>query len=330
MNTAMKSVHLMLLHFNFSKTGVDMARKKGQLIELEKIRGAKWVDLCLRVASAKATGKDLSSEKLSQCKMIQFTKAVDSPDLWSKYKLGYAQPEVTTVKAVQFDLPGTAEIWLMGPYGLPLWTVLAGNAKENSHVPSKLLDVELHDEVRRPLWSLLARNAFSSMSLLEKVQALLEVSVSPSVWSRPSAVTRSFDEWEREDAEDESYVGAPEIDFRFAPRDKHFLTLQELVQKTPNVFAESYAYDSHKVRKSKHRFGRAEKRVFEPKRLLAIIAVVVLLARDKTNAEIQTYIVNGIRQAVSDHFGRDVAAYISAENNDFDGLLPEIKAGQPG
>jgi hypothetical protein len=303
-----------------------MARKKGQLIELEKIRGAKWVDLCLRVASAKATGKDLSSEKLSQCKMIQFTKAVDSPDLWSKYKLGYAQPEVTTVKAVQFDLPGTAEIWLMGPYGLPLWTVLAGNAKENSHVPSKLLDAELHDEVRRPLWSLLARQPFSTMPLLEKVQALLEVSVSSGVWSRPGAVNRSFDEWEREDAEDENYVGVPEIDFRFAPRDKHFLTLQELIQKTPNVFAESYANDSHKVRKSKYRFGRGEKRIFEPKRLLAIIAVVVLLARDKKNAEIQTYIVNGIREAVSDKFGRDVAAYISAENNVFDGLLPEMKA----
>ncbi len=344
-----------------------------------KIRGSRWVTMCLRLAYAKSNGTYLSSGMVSQAQMARMSKEVPDKDLWSKYKLGFAEPPPSTVNAVEKSLPGSAEIWLKGPGGLHLWDVLAGNSGKHDQLLYGVLDTELLDELDPPSWSLLVRMPFTAMALLDKVQALIEISIpdkywSREMWKRPAdrypdysverweslptdglrrslksglVVTESFpsldgepdalskSEYERklgwgwrdhvqndlEELQEIDYPDHAPVEMTSFNRNDYFLTLSELVAKRVNVLIYTHAEGKkkHLIRKSND--GRFAFELLDPRRLLAFIAALVLLRGNGSYEHVFRYIAEGLKDPITEKFGKDVYAYIVADENKFDGYL---------
>lgn len=360
-----------------------MAKTSDNVLEITKVRGSSWVVICLKLAYAKVNGTHLSSGMVSQAQMARMSKEVPDQHLWAKYKLGFTAPPSSTVNAVDKSLPGSAEIWLKGPGGLPLWDVLTGNSGKHDQLLYGVLDTELLDEIDLPSWTLRARMPFTAMALLDKVQALIEISIpdkywSREVWKRPAdrspdysverwkslptdglrrslksgeGVTESFpspdgepdalskSEYERKlgwswrDHVQDDLEGLQEIDYpdhvsvetTSFKRDDYFLTLIELVSKRINVLAYAHAEGKkrHSLRKSND--GRFAFRLLDSRRLLAFIAALVLLRREKNYENVFIYIAEGLKDPITEKFGKGVYTYIIAHGNTFDGCLPAIK-----
>jgi hypothetical protein len=354
-----------------------MADNLKTVLAIVKMRGYRWVTLCLKTAYSKANGTALSSTMVSQAQMGRISDEVPDKDLWSKYKIGFTPPSPSTVIAVEKSFPGTAEIWLKGPWGLPLWDVLAGG--KHDQLLHGVLDAVLLDELDLPSWSLRERMPFTTMALLDKVQALIEISIPDKYWSRemwkrpanrspdysverweslptdvlrrslksgfvatesfptcddePSAASKSEFEkssgWGWRDHVKNDSEGLPEADYpdhaaietTSFKRDDYFLTLSELVEKKANVLM--YAYSEGKKLHSlgKSNDGRFAFKMLEPRRLLAFIAALVLLRCNGSYEHIFKYISDGLRDAITDKFGKDVYAYIATDKNKFDGAL---------
>jgi hypothetical protein len=318
---------------------------------------------------------------VSQAQMARMSKEVPDKDLWSKYKLGFAEPPSSTVNAVEKSLPGSAEIWLKGPWGLPLWDVLTGS--KHDWLLHGALDAVLLDELDPPSWSLLVRMPFTAMPLLDKVQALIEISIpdeywSREMWKRPAdrspdysverweslptdglrrslkrglVVTESFPspdgepvalsqtEYERklgwgwrdhvqndiEDLQETYYPDHAPVEMTSFNRNDYFLTLSELVTKNVNVlrYAHAEGKKKHLIRKSND--GRFAFQLLDPKRLFAFIAALVLLRDNGSYEQVLRYISEGLKDSITEKFGKDVFAYIIADGNKFDGSLPAIK-----
>ena len=365
-----------------------MSVTSDKVLEMTKIRGSRWVAMCLKLAYAKVNGTHLSSRMVSQAQMARMSKEVPDKNLWAKYKLGFTKPPSSTVKAVDRSLPGSAEIWLKGPGGLPLWDVLTGNSGKHDQLLLGVLDTELLDELDLPSWSLRARMPFTAMFLLDKVQALIEISVpdkywSREMWRRPAdrspdysverweslpvdslrrslkggvIVTESFPSLDSEadkliKSEFEGSVGwwwrdhvqngleglqeiyYPDhvsVETTSFKRDDYFLTLIELVSKRINVLAYAHAEGKkrHSLRKSND--GRFAFKLLDSRRLLVFISALVLLRKNGSFEHVFRYIAEGLKDPITEKFGKDVYAYIIADKNKFDGLLPVLKAGQPG
>lgn len=267
-------------------------------IELRKIRGHAWVEHCMKLAGCKQAG------------LIYVTSAVRSPSLWSKYKTGKVLPEPETVKVVDQVLPGTAITWNSGPEGLPLWSVLNGY----EDVCNDFVNTELADQVSRSVWWLLAnkKRPISSMTMPEKIQAMLEASIPDWFWFR-----KPGKEALPEDQENFKY-----IDLRFANRDEFFLTLEEAIKQEPNALAAAYAegvkkYKNPENRFAKYGFGIGEYRILEKKRLVAFISLIVLCGKERSKrlGEIHAFLKIGIHQALVDNFGVAVADYVKSPLN---------------
>lgn len=91
-----------------------MALKKGEVPPLDKLRGDIWVKKCMHAARAKTL----------MALFEQTQTIVTMRELWSKYRAGTVKPTETSVKLLEKQFPGTASVWLSGPFGLPLWDVL--------------------------------------------------------------------------------------------------------------------------------------------------------------------------------------------------------------
>lgn len=358
-----------------------MSRNSDKVLEIVKIRGSRWVVMCLKLAYAQANSTHLSSGMVSQAQMARMSKEVPDKDLWSKYKLGFAEPPSSTVNAVEKSFPGSAEIWLKGPWGLPLWDVLTGSKRDR--LLHGALDAVLLDELDPPSWSLLVRMPFTAMALLDKVQALIEISIpdkywSREMWKRPAdrspdysverweslptdglrrslkrglVVTESFPspdgepvalsqtEYERklgwgwrdhvqndiEDLQETDYPDHAPVEMTSFNRNDYFLTLSELVTKNVNVltYAHAEGKKKHLIRKSND--GRFAFQLLDPKRLFAFIAALVLLRDNGSYEQVFRYISEGLKDSITEKFGKDVFAYIIADGNKFDGSLPAIK-----
>lgn len=338
--------------------------------------------MCLRLAYAKSNGTYLSSGMVSQAQMARMSKEVPDKDLWSKYKLGFAEPPPSTVNAVEKSLPGSAEIWLKGPGGLHLWDVLAGNSGKHDQLLYGVLDTELLDEIDLPSWTLRARMPFKAMALLDKVQALIEISIpdkywSREMWKRPTdrspdysverwkslptdglrrslksrlTVTESFPsldgepdalsklEYERnlgwgwrdhvqndlEELQEIDYPDHVPVEATSFNRDDYFLTLSELVAKRVNVLMYAHAEGKKKYLIRKTNDGRFAFRLLDHRRLLAFISALVLLRDNGSYEHVFRYIAEGLKDPITEKFGKDVYAYIVADENKFDGYLSVI------
>lgn len=73
------------------------------------------------------------------------------------------------------------------------------------------------------------------------------------------------------------------------------------------------------IRKSND--GRFAFELLDPRRLLAFIAALVLLRGNGSYEHVFRYIAEGLKDPITEKFGKDVYAYIVADENKFDGYL---------
>lgn len=93
-----------------------MANTKANVNPLDKLKGGFWVARCMQVAGVRT---------LASLHALQVE--VPEADRWSKYRNGFARPQISTVRALDKRFKGTAKVWIDGPYNLPFWAVLEGD-----------------------------------------------------------------------------------------------------------------------------------------------------------------------------------------------------------
>ena len=268
---------------------------------LKQLRINTWLDACFQVAGCdnpaclhKKSGLDVE------------------PNVWSRYRIGYKgqeyAPSETTVKLVDQSLPGTGVVFLVGPAGLPLWDVLEGNPS----VCQKVIDEELQKHVMKAsAWMLLKKKPINAMTLMEKCQALIEISV-PSAWFEKPAEHSDEDLPEFWWADEDNPSKA--IDLRFADTSKFYLNLKEVMTKYKeqgNILSLGYSKSSFR----KTIFG--DFKIASPKVIIALLAAAVLCvinSKIKDSIELSflyEYIFDGTNEATKNLFGEEINFYIN-------------------
>ena len=291
-----------------------MAKQSSQVTALERLRGRTWVEKCMEVAGCNQAG------------LAKEVSAVPDKDLWSKYKNGHAKPRDPTVDVVGQILKGTAEVWFLGPMGLPLWTVLEQDAKACRQIVSETVG----RHVGAKPWMVASHVPVADMDNLELVQALLE-QVIPNAWARPQPepdvsdllgsedLAAAFEEAERR----AEALKEPRRDF---VRSDNFYSLAELAGLEPNALAQQYAFFKNFVKGAKgvkdvepgelrdwNLLG--ERRKYPV--LLAESSVALLAAAVVCNGsselllkDVAYFITTGLKEPLTDHFGPAVAQYV--------------------
>lgn len=283
--------------------------------ELKQLRIATWLNACFQVAGSTSLG-------------VLFEKTGVSSGEWSRYKSGYKDgakqegvelekrvysPSESTVKRVGIDLPNTAQVFVHGIGGLPLWAVLDGDLKACEEVLNNCLLKYMNKQIP---WMLLSKKVVPDMTLKEKCQALLEGSIPSSWFEKPSEdMPNDLPEywWADEDNPPKK------IDLRFANTSKLYFTLSELLEKDKNIILKAYG----KSNKNKSvQLGKTiinhvgEFKIARPQNLIAFLAAAVLcVVNSKTQgdgelADIAFYFFSGLEEAIKNEFGEEVFNYI--------------------
>lgn len=276
-----------------------MAEKKP--VSLKQLRINTWLDACFQVSGCKTLA------------CLHEKSGLDGePNVWSRYKNGHKgqeyEPTPMTVNRVDQSLPGTAVVFLVGPAGLELWDVLEGNPS----ACKKVLDEELGKHVMKAsVWMLLKKKPINAMTLIEKCQALIEISV-PSSWFEKPAQHSDEDLPEFWWADEDNPPKA--IDLRFADTSKFYLNLQEVMTKYKeqgNILALGYSKSSFR----KTIFS--DFKIASPKTILALLSAAILcVINSKIEDSIELsfiyeYILDGINEATKSMFGEEINYYIN-------------------
>lgn len=263
---------------------------------VNELRGATWIAFLLERGGYK-----------SLAELHEALDLVGSVQSWSQYKAGVV-PQESTVKLVDKAVPGSASLFLNGPLGLPLWAVLEGDMAVCQRVVSDLLNGYLEPEP----WMSVARRPVASMGDSERLKALLEIVLPRSLWQPESPDS-----------------------MRFNPNAPHkielvgWLSLSELLDRAENPLAVQYLKDKLKAAEEniiksavlgfvskltgKTAFiDRSKDNLTNPSYVLAFIALVQIAneSRDKALMNAPTFLKLGIKQAVADTFGPDVALFL--------------------
>jgi hypothetical protein len=259
-------------------------------------------------------------------------QVVINEDSFRAYKVGRDKPLPSTVEAVNKVLPGTLATWNFGPDGLPLWGVL----DDDLTACHALVDDELANHTERPGWSLLSDKSYPirNMSLLQKAQALLEITLPAKFWSRRYWNGISNPAAWKDDPDEENSSSILRM-YKHIDRDIYHLTLEEFISNKPNVIAVSYAEGSSRLRVMKQaeqidlvepeeqakiklkasrvRFGMADYRnIISARRVLSLLALVKLLnsGSDVLSKDVADYVLKGIDQAILELFGTPVHEFV--------------------
>ena len=266
---------------------------------LNELRGSAWVAYLLETGGYKSLAELHHSLDL-----------VGSVQLWSAYKAGKASPQESTVKLADKAIPGSASLFLNGPKGLPLWSVLEGDIQACQRVVADLLDAYLEPKP----WMSVARRPVSSMGDSDKLKALLEIVLPQSLWQP-----------------------ATPDSMRFNPNAPHnielvgWLSLVELFERTDNPLATQYLHDKLKagqeniIKSAVLSFvsklsgisalsDKTRHNLTNPGYVLGFIALVQIAneSRDKALMKAPDFLKQGIRKAVADTFGTDVAYFLDS------------------
>ena len=277
--------------------------------EVKHLRNISWINACLAVTGCTSFG----------CLYAKTT--VVNEGEWSRYKSGYRDfgnekkrvysPSPETVDKVGYELPGTAQVWHVGPASLPLWSVLDGDLA----TCEKVLTECLHSH-KSSSWMLLSKKLVKNMTLKEKCQALLEVSIPSSWFEKPAQSDEHLEPfwWADEDNP------IKPVDLRFADTSKMFYTLFELLELEKNILVRAYS----KSNKNKSvmlgktvikNFG--EFKVARPENLVGFLAAAILcvvnskIDGDGQLADIAFFFFEGISEGISNEFGTEVLNYIN-------------------
>lgn len=93
-----------------------MAKSKADVNPLDRLRGGFWVKRCMQIAGVRSVAS-----------LHALQDVIQTPDLWSKYRNGYARPQISSVRLLDKQFKGSAKIWTDGPYNLPFWAVLSAD-----------------------------------------------------------------------------------------------------------------------------------------------------------------------------------------------------------
>ncbi|WP_162600603.1 hypothetical protein [Massilia sp. WG5] len=274
---------------------------------VSEIKNQAWVEHCMKVVGGHQAElakldwysyclKVMGSESKNQDRFDKVLNALSNKDTWSKWKAATVNPKSEAILAVDLALPGTALTWDKGPAGLPLWAVL----QRDEGFCNDLLNTEFAEQIQRSAWWLLANDwkPVSSLSVEEKVQAMLEASIPSEHWLRHKEELHAEADGQE----------LPCVDLR-EERDNYFLTLKELVGMHPNALAAVYAEGTHYLQ---YGFGIGDYKILDKKRILALVALIVLCGNSKGLGQVHSYIKEGLQQALTDNFGGDVAAYVAS------------------
>lgn len=264
---------------------------------LNELRGSAWVAYLLERGGYK-----------SLAQLHESLNLVGSVQLWSAYKAGKANPQEATVKLADKAIPGSASLFLNGPEGLPLWSVLDGDIEACQRVVSSVLDGFVEPE----RWMSVARRPVASMGDSDKLKALLEIVLPQSLWqpATPDSV-------------------------RFNPNAPHklelvgWLSLAELFERAENPLATQYLKDKIKagqesiiksfvlgiVAKVSGGSAFADKQKYNLTNASCVLAFIACIqianeSRDKALMKAPDFLKQGIYLAVADTFGADVAMFV--------------------
>ena len=263
---------------------------------VNELRGATWIAFLLERGGYK-----------SLAELHEALDLVGSVQSWSQYKAGVS-PQESTVRLVDKVVPGSASLFLNGPLGLPLWAVLEGDMAVCQRVVSDLLTGYLEPEP----WMSVSRRPVASMGDAERLKALLEIVLPRALWQPESPDS-----------------------MRFNPNAPHkielvgWLSLPELLDRAENPLASQYLKDKLKAAEEniiknavfgfvskltgKTAFAdRSKDNLTNQSYVLAFIAMVQIAneSRDKTLMNAPAFLKAGIKQAVFDSFGSDVALFV--------------------
>ncbi|WP_374553312.1 hypothetical protein [Aquitalea pelogenes] len=284
--------------------------------ELKQLRITTWLNACLEASGCESFG----------C-LYEKTSGVSLSE-WSRYKNGYRDsadgadgekrvygPSDVTVKNVGRDLPGTAQVFFHGPGALPIWAVLEGDLKKCDEVLNECLLSH-----KTYAWMVLSKKVVPNMTLKEKCQALLEISI-PSSWfeKHTQDVPEDLPEfwWADEDNPPNK------IDLRFASSTKireMYSNLSEMIKKDKNIIALAYSKSN---RKKSVILGNTiikhvgEFKVALPQNIVAFLAAAVLcvtnskLDGDVELADIAFFFFEGLQEAIKNEFGEEILNYIN-------------------
>lgn len=263
-------------------------------MELDELKGKLWVAYLLEIGKFK-----------NLAEMHKVLGVVESVQSWSQYKNG-TQPQDSTIKVVDKLIAGSGSFWWVGPGGLPLWAVLAGDMAICSQVISGLFN---NYRSNKP-WMLISRKEFSAMGDADKLKGLLEIVLPESLW-RP-ANTR-----------DAEFVH-PLLTAPTGNALKGWLSLSELFARTANAVAVGYLQDKLKTReqgvfrafvermKSEHIHADIKHDLTNKNYVLGFIALINICneSKDKTLMDAPEFIKIGIHQSVVDAFGIGVSEFV--------------------
>ncbi|HEC2562643.1 TPA: hypothetical protein R2K44_002407 [Raoultella ornithinolytica] len=306
-----------------------MAEEKPK--SLKQIRINTWLDACFQVS-----GCDIPA-------CLHKKSGLDGePNVWSRYKKGYKgkeyEPTPMTVNRVDQSLPGTAAVFLVGPAGLELWDVLEGNPS----ACEKQIDGVLKDFYKsKSVQSWMTIKKKNDLTLRDKCQALIEISVPSSWFEKPNDFYKSDEDlhtfwW----ADEDRSIKSTELSFmkkelhdKGLSLDDLYLSFEEVFKnKKVNILAQAYGTyksqksyepkrDSLKVFKS-HAPRYGEFRVANPVYQVALLAAAVqcfVISNTEADSEdlsdLYGYIIDGMLEAWKDRFGSEIVDFINKEFN---------------
>lgn len=263
---------------------------------VNELRGAAWIAFLLERGGYK-----------SLAELHKALDLVESVQSWSQYKAGVS-PQESTVRLVDKAVPGSASLFLNGPLGLPLWAVLEGDMAVCQKVVSDLLNAYVEPEP----WMSVARRPVASMGDAERLKALLEIVLPKSLWQPDSAGSVRFNPNAPHKIELVGWLSLPEL----LDRAENPLAIQYLKDKLnageENIIKSAVLGFVSKLTGKTAFVDRSKDNLTNPSYVLAFIALIQIAneSRDKTLMNAPAFIKNGIRQAVADSFGSDIALFV--------------------
>ena len=236
---------------------------------VREFRVKAWVSHCLAVADC-STYKDLSDKIAAALPMVDGKPAGPESNVWSRYDSADTEPSPETVQQIGHALPGTAITWNKGPAGLPVWGVLNRDLSTCASVVDGLLDDYQLKKAGGSAWMLQSKLKVTAagMTLIQKCQALLEISVPSSYWQKSGSDL----------PDDKREI----VDMAYEPRDKWYYTLPEFLSKDGdgNALAHSFERGSHKFKttliKNAAFMVRGEFKILKPEIQIGLLAATAL------------------------------------------------------
>lgn len=291
------------------------------MVDLRQVRGSAWVAYLLEKGGFK-----------SLAALHNSLEVVGSVQSWTSYKSGKELPLSSTVKVVDKAIPGSAELWDFGPYGLPVWAVLNGELDACLDLVNKQLMDYQGDEK----WMLIKRRRVSKLTNYERVQAMLEITLPRTAWGFPPDAKAQRLAQSRVKATSTQWGHAP-LDLSNEPPYLNALNLrpevsmEELFKMEVNPL--SADYEDYALATIRHEFltdwvqnhpttrmmqksmgiipnldDKLKPNLINKEFTLAYIALIYLCLESENNElmDAANFIYNGIYQAVLECFGQSI------------------------